>query len=184
MEEDIELIEYNSKTYRRYKKSEYRQHRVYFQRFNSKKQSVDYLHRIIWVDKNGEVPKNCHIHHIDENTLNNDISNLECLTRSEHVKKHNDLWNNTTKNLEHLKSIQPLSAKWHSTVEGKEWHVAQAKQSWVGRKKEKTSVCLVCHKNFLSYIANSKYCSKKCSSKYWTRERRKEAKLNANSEQK
>lgn len=32
----------------------------------------------------------CVVHHKDENTLHNDIANLECLDRSEHSAKHAD----------------------------------------------------------------------------------------------
>ena len=45
------------------------------------------LHMDVWVYYNGEIPKGYDIHHIDEDKLNNNISNLELLTHSEHSKK-------------------------------------------------------------------------------------------------
>lgn len=36
----------------------------------------------------GEIPKNYQIHHKDFNSHNNNIDNLECLTKQEHQKKH------------------------------------------------------------------------------------------------
>ena len=38
----------------------------------------------------GEIPKGYHIHHIDGNPLNNDISNLLCISAEEHKKIHNN----------------------------------------------------------------------------------------------
>jgi hypothetical protein len=50
------------------------------------------LHQVIYMyyHKLTEFPKGYVIHHIDENRLNNDISNLQLLTRSEHQKLHNN----------------------------------------------------------------------------------------------
>ena len=38
----------------------------------------------------GEIPNGYHIHHIDGNALNNDISNLVCISAEEHTKIHNN----------------------------------------------------------------------------------------------
>ena len=46
------------------------------------------LHRLIWEDHNGPIPEGYVIHHIDENKLNNDISNLELMLWSEHNSHH------------------------------------------------------------------------------------------------
>lgn len=45
-------------------------------------------HLYIWIINNGPIPKGCHIHHIDGNKLNNDISNLQCMTKGEHSALH------------------------------------------------------------------------------------------------
>lgn len=44
------------------------------------------MHRDVWEYYNGIIPDKCDIHHIDEDKKNNDISNLECLSKSEHTK--------------------------------------------------------------------------------------------------
>lgn len=49
-----------------------------------------HVHRLEWEKYNGEIQKNCVIHHKDGNKLNWDINNLELLTRSEHIKEHKD----------------------------------------------------------------------------------------------
>lgn len=45
-------------------------------------------HVYIWEKNNGFKPKGHIIHHIDENKLNNDISNLQLVTRTEHARIH------------------------------------------------------------------------------------------------
>ncbi len=44
------------------------------------------LHRYKWEKEIGDIPAGYDIHHRDGNKLNNEISNLECLPKSEHTK--------------------------------------------------------------------------------------------------
>lgn len=44
-------------------------------------------HRFIYIWYNGEIPAGYDIDHIDNNSLNNDISNLRLLTRKENLAK-------------------------------------------------------------------------------------------------
>ena len=46
------------------------------------------LHRYVWQYHNGTIPPKHEIHHIDHNKNNNDISNLQCLHRTEHRRLH------------------------------------------------------------------------------------------------
>lgn len=46
------------------------------------------LHRTVWAYYNGDIPDGCEIHHVDENKDNNDIANLQCLTKAEHRRLH------------------------------------------------------------------------------------------------
>lgn len=41
-----------------------------------------------WQEHYGPIPKGNVIHHHDRNTLNDDIDNLRCLTRAQHVEEH------------------------------------------------------------------------------------------------
>lgn len=41
-----------------------------------------------WKERFGSIPKGNVIHHHDRDTLNDDIDNLRCLTRAEHVEEH------------------------------------------------------------------------------------------------
>jgi len=44
--------------------------------------------KFVWIKNNGKIPKGYLIHHIDENTLNDDINNLCLLTRKGHFEIH------------------------------------------------------------------------------------------------
>ena len=46
------------------------------------------LHRLIFEDFYGKIPEGCHVHHKDNDKLNNCIMNLQLLTESEHHKHH------------------------------------------------------------------------------------------------
>lgn len=46
------------------------------------------LHRLIYEDHYGPIPKGMQIHHIDGDTTNNSISNLQMVSISEHNKIH------------------------------------------------------------------------------------------------
>lgn len=47
------------------------------------------LHRVIWEKWYGKIPPKTHIHHIDNNPLNNCIWNLDTISDSEHSILHN-----------------------------------------------------------------------------------------------
>ena len=42
----------------------------------------------VWKSMNGPLPQGHVVHHKDRNTLNDDISNLQSMTRSEHIEEH------------------------------------------------------------------------------------------------
>ena len=50
-----------------------------------------YIHQAVWEHFNGEIPKGYIIHHIDGDKSNNEISNLQLMTQSEHKKLHMDV---------------------------------------------------------------------------------------------
>ena len=52
-------------------------------------------YRTIWEKHNGAIPPGYHIHHIDGDSWNNDISNLQCVSPYEHYlihKRQGDIW--------------------------------------------------------------------------------------------
>lgn len=62
-----------------------------------------HIHRLQWVKHYGEIPKGYVIHHKNENKLDWTISNLELLTKSNHIKKH--------KNIVHIKGVPTIAIK-------------------------------------------------------------------------
>src|ERR1017187_10388860 len=76
-----ERVVFNGVTYRRYPESDRRESRLYFSCSPScSKNGIRRLHQAVWRATHGDIPKGCHIHHVDGNTLNNAIENLECVT--------------------------------------------------------------------------------------------------------
>ena len=47
-----------------------------------------HVHRLEWMKHHGEIPDGCVIHHKDEDKTNWNIDNLELISRSNHVLKH------------------------------------------------------------------------------------------------
>lgn len=70
---------------------------VVFDTVLEKKKRIPY-HQFVWISNNGDIPEGYHIHHIDGDKLNNDISNLVCIAPGEHSKIHNkERWDDEAK---------------------------------------------------------------------------------------
>ena len=165
----VETVIYKGKKYNRYPESEHRSDRVYFKR--SITGGTVFLHRQIWLDAHGEIPKGMHIHHIDGNPLNNDISNLECLTAKDHISEHEWDDDRRASNKLLLERIRPLTKAWHSSPEGIEKHREIGRMAWA--KFEPIDLtCKHCSSVFKSTKVghSNKFCSNSCKSAW----RRKE----------
>ena len=51
--------------------------------------NVGKMHRYVWEVEKGDIPDGHDIHHIDGDKANNHISNLDCISHSEHSIIHN-----------------------------------------------------------------------------------------------
>jgi len=119
-----------------------------------------FLHRHVWEKHFGKIPKGHHIHHKDGNKLNNDISNLECLSQSDHHKKTWEKDDGTQKEIAR-RNIKKAIA-WRKKPEAKPVLSAKSKKAWLKRNYEKC-ICQYCSKKFESRLAKlAKWCSKKC----------------------
>jgi len=130
-----------------------------------------YLHRHVWEYHYGKIPENLHVHHIDHNPDNNDISNLQILNQSDHSKLHYT----DEKREESKKTIKiaMIHAKeWHASEEGRKWHSENGKECWKRRKTWKLR-CLFCHKKFDTKWPNAKYCHTNCKQKHRYRKKDK-----------
>lgn len=107
------------------------------------------LHRIIWETQNGPIPEGFHIHHKDEDKLNNHIDNLECLSHSDHLRLH-------------MKQNSEKLHQWHKSPKGRASLGKKSKQLWKDRKIHKIS-CLQCGREFeAKQVDRAKYCDNNC----------------------
>ncbi|WP_342045930.1 HNH endonuclease signature motif containing protein [Bacillus sp. OTU530] len=126
------------------------------------------LHRYVWECHHGEIPKGYHIHHIDHDKSNNDISNLKLVESKAHVTMHSaerglTHYEYLVKNLE--ENARPKASEWHGSEEGHEWHKEQYKylSDWQNKKVEHK--CEQCGEGFLSHDRSRiKFCSNNCKS--------------------
>jgi hypothetical protein len=126
------------------------------------------MHRDVWAFHNGEIPKGNHIHHIDGDVTNNDISNLQLMEASAHLrmegkKRHQD--NPEWSKQFYTKGIE-LAKEWHRSPEGREWHKQHGINVFANREVY-TLNCHVCNNPYKTKIVNnSKFCSNNCKSAY------------------
>lgn len=132
------------------------------------------LHRSVWQYYCGNIPKGCEIHHIDKNPANNDISNLQLLTKEEHKSLHRY----SKRGVKHRRGKficincgqeyeANLTGGWGNKFCSRkcdyEYHARlEGKVPYENRKV--TSTCLHCGKTFEHYRSlRGKYCSPECA---------------------
>lgn len=162
LQDTTERVVFDGVPYRRYPNSPKLELRNYFICSQTKGKSVRRLHQAIWEFHNGPIPKGHHVHHKDENTLNNDISNLECLSNKEHRRSH---WTpeDAERARKHAETIRPLTKAWHASEEGRDWHSEHSRKIWEEREAEERK-CAACGNSFFTKTRREtdKYCSAKC----------------------
>lgn len=161
----VESVVFNGYKYNRYPESSNPAHRRYFARAGHR------LHRDVWKHHNGPIPAGMHVHHIDGNTANNDISNLACVTSKQHWDEHRAEASERSRRpeqLDHLARIRGSSAAWHGSPEGLAWHREHAKTSlaktW-GAPKHYPDIDKVCHwcgTQFVAHTVKAKFCCPTC----------------------
>lgn len=122
-------------------------------------------HVYVWKKYHGEIPVGYEVHHKDEDPSNNDISNLELLTRSEHGHLHGTE-NSLSARENMLTKALPAAVEWHKSEDAREWHREHYEQSaraiW---NAPITCVCENCGKEYSTVhakSATSRFCSNKC----------------------
>lgn len=121
------------------------------------------LHKYVWFMERGEIPKECQIHHIDENKTHNDIDNLECLTRHDHLSYHSSHRPKEMMKKFHAAGIE-AAKDWHKSPEGRAWHKEHYKQFEGRLHMERSFVCAYCGKEFKNTTAHSRFCCNNCKS--------------------
>ncbi|HJA89550.1 MAG TPA: HNH endonuclease [Candidatus Jeotgalibaca merdavium] len=127
------------------------------------------LHVYVWEKHNGDIPKGYEIHHKDENKNNNEIENLACLSKKEHLRWHGEHISDELKDkwIANLNdNARPKASEWHRSPEGRKWHREHAKKTltkenlvYVEKK------CELCGKTYETAREWSKYCSPNCVTK-------------------
>lgn len=160
--------EFQGQIYKIWINSSNKSMRSYFRCFK-RKEGVDYLHRKKWESVNGEIPHGYDIHHIDGNTLNNEISNLELISKEDHKKAHiESIRKRGLENAENglLERIRPLTKEWHESEEGSKWHSEHAKNTFNRENHDKIVMsCSNCSEEYIVSkldVSKSKFCSNKC----------------------
>jgi endogenous inhibitor of DNA gyrase (YacG/DUF329 family) len=162
---EAESVTFNGIVFRRYPDSERWADRAYFTPNGShRKRGVGRLHEEIWKSIHGPIPPGHHIHHSDGDHLNNDPTNLECITKADHHKHHGAQPASPRKRA-HLDRIRPLAADWHRSEEGRAWHSEHGKATWQNRQTTER-ICEQCGSTYQSITMRGadRFCSNKCKS--------------------
>jgi endogenous inhibitor of DNA gyrase (YacG/DUF329 family) len=159
---DVDVRRFRGITFRRYPKAKRASHRRYFSPSAADvAKGVEALHREIWKHYRGPIPAGHHIHHRDGDPLNNSISNLECVTPSQHRIAHRDD-HQTPEQRSHLQRVAHLAAAWHRSTAGRRWHAEHAKRVDQKRPREERR-CAFCHAPFIARSGgNARFCSRRC----------------------
>lgn len=130
--------------------------------------TTERMHRYVWQYYHGKIPEGYDVHHIDHNVDNNDISNLELLSKSEHHKRHAAEMSSELKAFYRKNIVKARMAadKWHGSQTGREWHKKHYEQMKERLHVKRDFVCLVCGKSFTSTKIGSKFCCNACKSQY------------------
>lgn len=163
-----EVVWFNGIKFTRYPESRHASARNYFHaHWRQKKHGYTTLHRAVWEHHYGPVPKDCHIHHRDHDRSNNDISNLVCLTSSEHSALHYP-----EKVISNKESLRAASAKGRSGVEqwrksdaGREFYTTFGVTTRFQKGHElpiRQLICPECGINFETRCVTGKFCTTKC----------------------
>lgn len=126
------------------------------------------LHQYVWEYYNGPIPEGYQVHHKDFNPDNNEIENLELLSKAEHLKYHAGLQDKAWLRNNLLQNAIPAAAEWHKSDAGREWHREHYKEG-LGAKVSETvkRTCQFCGSEYeipSTLAENSRFCSNRCKS--------------------
>ncbi len=155
-------INYNGRNYRKHLKQKY---------FYTSKYMGMYsrcLHRQMWFDVYGEIPKGFQIHHKDGDAFNNSIDNFELVEGREHSRAHSikRFKDNPEKLLKIAEAGRELAKEWHGSEAGINWHRENAIKCDFGHREYGERECDSCQTKFIAKRAMQRFCSNACKSAY------------------
>lgn len=121
------------------------------------------LHRVVWEHHRGPVPDGYHVHHRDEDRSHNGIRNLKLMKGGDHIAHHN----NEPEKLERMRQLglemQPRTAAWHRSAEGREWHRQHHEATSGALYATRSATCSVCGNGYeTTRVKYTRFCSKAC----------------------
>jgi len=163
---ESKVVIFNGETFIRNPKSRY-----YFKHTtrNEERKKAKQLHRAVWEYYHGEIPAKHHVHHIDGNIDNNDIANLGCLPRTEHLRLHSKILQGNpeyvAKQMASIAKAGEASKAWHASEQGIAWHREHAAES-IGKVRRNLieKRCGHCGKTIMA-LPWQEYCCQSCGEK-------------------
>ncbi len=127
------------------------------------------LHRFIYSEAHGDIPKGYAIHHKDGNWRNNALSNLEAVPHGQHSREHMLELHKTKKfrrsSLSGLRMGRAKAAEWHGSPAGLAWHSQNGLNAWKNRRLS-TVLCTVCGKKVKTpFPTRTRVCGRQCAQK-------------------
>lgn len=161
-----DVIVYRGIRFRRYPNAEKRTERVYYTPGQGdRRKGVQRLHQEVWKDAHGveSIPIGYHVHHLDEDTFNNDPANLELIRASDHLKEHaaSEKW--IAARQAWMEAGREAAKEWHSTEEGRAFHAKAGHKTW-DKTESQDFTCEQCGKDFTARALRKTvhYCSNAC----------------------
>lgn len=130
-----------------------------------------WMHQYVWEFYNGNIPKDYHVHHIDRDRSNNDITNLELIRYTIHLSVHSAESFRLKVAAENLKQYAvPAAAEWHKSESGRLWHKQHFEAFMRDKFSEKVElICEYCGNPYQTSVlmkGRSRFCSNNCKSAY------------------
>lgn len=122
------------------------------------------IHQLVWLYHTGELSgNNLDIHHKDCNPSNNNISNLQTLTPSEHAKVHGHFASQKERVCEYCGKTYTSTGR-----NGRNRFCSQkCNSAWQKKYKLETRTCEKCGKEFsVRKDLPTRFCSSRCSNQY------------------
>lgn len=153
------MVEVISPTKQRYRGEDYYLCGFYFQRAGVR------LHRKVYADLHGPIPKGYDVHHCDANRSNNEPENLVLMAEGKHKSLHASTPERREMSRRCVRFAIAKAPEWHKSKEGHEWHKQHYEKMGAALYKKGTFICEWCGKEYTAVIASqgNKFCSGRCS---------------------